>query len=142
MYLPENILFFHSSEVSSQQVAGKLTTIPLILSTLLSPALGLYLDHFGQRMNVILFSMVTLNVGLLIFKNHLIASLILIGIEFGAFSTTLWPTLAFCLNEKNLGFGLGVISCLTNLGFVLDGSFFGYVRGNFGEEGVMHTLIL
>lgn len=86
--------------------------------------------------------MILLNIGLLIFKSHLIGSLILMGVEFGAFSTVLWPTLAFVLNEKNLGFGLGIISCLTNLGFVLDGSFFGYIRGNFGEEGVLHMLIL
>lgn len=136
MYLPENILFFHKDSVSSQQIAGKLTTIPLMLSILLSPGLGLFLDHFGQRMNVMLFSIITLNIGLLIFKTNLISSLILMGIQFGAFSTTLWPTLAFCLSESNLGFGLGVISCMTNLGFVLDGSFFGYVRGQYGEEGV------
>jgi len=92
-------------------------------------------------MNIILFAMILLNIGVLIFKTHLIPSLFFIGIEFGAFTSTMWPTLAFCLNENSLGFGLGVITSLVNLGFVLDGSLFGYIRGNYGEEGVINCII-
>ncbi len=56
------------------------------------------------------------------------------------FSSVIWPTVAFCLSSNNLGWGLGLITGLVNGGGVLGGVIFGWVRGNWGEHGVIDGL--
>ena len=56
------------------------------------------------------------------------------------FSSVIWPTVAFCLSSNSLGWGLGLITGLVNGGGVLGGVIFGWVRGNWGETGVIDGL--
>ena len=56
------------------------------------------------------------------------------------FSSVIWPTVAFCLSTNSLGWGLGLITSLVNGGGVLGGLIFGWIRGNWGEAGVIDGL--
>lgn len=55
-------------------------TIPLLISTLLSPLVGLLNDLYGQRVRLLNLSIVSLVIGMGLFKVHMVLSLVFMGI--------------------------------------------------------------
>ncbi len=84
-----------------------------------------------------MIGIIFMNLAIFLFKSNLFLSLIFIGLNFGMFSSTVWPTLAFILKSNELGYGLGIITSLINFGCTMAGILFGYIRGTYGEDGVI-----
>lgn len=77
--------------------------IPYLCCTLLSPLIGLYIDSRGQRIKMLVLSSFLVFVGLLsILFFYPIYSMILIGIAYSFFASTIWTAITFVVAQDKL----------------------------------------
>lgn len=97
----------------NQEIAGRLIAIPFLISTIFSPLTGIYVDTYGQRLNLLFLSIFLMFAGyvqLLYF--YPLVSMAFIGISLTIFSTVLWATTCFLVNYNSLGMALGIMTAL------------------------------
>lgn len=108
----------------------------MILSTISSPFIGLFQDIYGQRLTLLILCGIFLNASLWMFYSYMMESLILMGLQLSIFSATVWTTVAFTVSSPQLGWALGVFVGFVNGGSVLAGITSGWLRGQWGQEGI------
>jgi MFS family permease len=97
----------------NQQIAGRLIAIPFLISTIFSPLTGIYVDTYGQRLNLLFLSIFLMLVGYIqLLYFYPLVSMAFIGISLTIFSTVLWATTCFLVNYSCLGMALGIMTAL------------------------------
>ena len=69
-------------------------------------------------------------------------SLTLIGINFAIFSTIIWPSFSFLVNQENLGLSLGIVTCLINFGCMVMPVVVVSLKDTSNTKNLMNILII
>ena len=102
--------------------AGRVMSIPYLISALSSPPLGYLVDKIGRRAQLQLVSSV------LLFLVHLtlatstsspIIPLVGQGIAYSLYAAVLWPSVPLTVQKQYTGTGFGVITSIQNIGLAL-----------------------
>lgn len=109
--------FYTKSHNLSMNLAGILMGMPFIMGAFFVPILGVFVDKYGYRSELVfssgffvLFSFILFN----FIKPYFPISLL--GFGYSIFACVLWPAISIPLKDKNLaGFGYGVASGLQNI---------------------------
>ena len=109
--------FYTKSHNLSKNLAGILMGMPFIMGAFFVPILGVFVDKYGYRSELVfssgffvLFSFILFN----FIKPYFPISLL--GFGYSIFACVLWPAISIPLKDKNLaGFGYGVASGLQNI---------------------------
>ena len=101
----------------SKNLAGILMGMPFIMGAFFVPILGVFVDKYGYRSELVFSSGFFVIFSFILFnyiKPYFPISLL--GFGYSIFACVLWPALSIPLEDKNLaGFGYGVASGLQNI---------------------------
>jgi hypothetical protein len=105
------------SEAESQ--SALIMSIPYIISGILSPIIGYFVDLYGNRASI-----AAVAVGFLIFVHFSlgysdmgpVVPLVGQGLAYTGFAAVLWPAIPLVVEERLIGLGFGVATSLQNLG--------------------------
>ena len=93
--------------------------LPFFISSLLVPFIGMAVDKFGKRGNLLIFSAFLGVITYILFMaTSPILPLILLGITYSIFASVLWPALTLIVPKNIVGIALGFATSLQNLGLV------------------------
>eukprot|EP01017_Pseudomicrothorax_dubius_P025115 TRINITY_DN2680_c0_g3_i1.p1 TRINITY_DN2680_c0_g3~~TRINITY_DN2680_c0_g3_i1.p1 ORF type:complete len:481 (-),score=131.68 TRINITY_DN2680_c0_g3_i1:93-1535(-) len=118
----------NTTEVN-EELAARLMSIPFIISAVLFPFVGLLVDKFGRRVNLLL------QAGILLLATHIsfmffypAVPLIFLGLSYSLFGAIVWPTVAYIVQESALGTAYGIQTSVQNLGLTLAPMAIGFIR--------------
>lgn len=120
------------SELSISE-AGMIFTLPYVVSAIVSPFVGAYVNKYGKRMSVTLLgSFVMLFAHCILFFIPIlfdgsgttitilhIIPLILLGFSYSTYSVVLWGSLPYMVEARTLGTAFGICTAFQNLGTLL-----------------------
>ena len=109
--------FFTKNFNISKNLAGTLMGTPFLMGAFFVPLLGVFVDKYGYRAEMVLTSGFFLILSFILFS--IIAPylpLILLGFGYSIFACVLWPAISIAVRDKNIvGFAYGVASGLQNI---------------------------
>lgn len=111
-----------AKESASTEKAGKVMSIPYLISALSSPPLGLLVDKIGRRAQIAsLASGLLFIVHLTMAVSHSSPVLPLIGqgIAYSCYAAVIWPSVPLTVDKKFTGTAFGVITSVQNIGLAL-----------------------
>ncbi|KAL7495449.1 hypothetical protein ACHAWT_003920 [Skeletonema menzelii] len=111
-----------TKESDSTERAGKIMSIPYLISAVSSPPLGLLVDRIGRR--ALISSLAS---GLLFFVHLTMAvshsspvlPLVGQGIAYSCYAAVIWPSVPLTVDKKFTGTAFGVITSVQNIGLAL-----------------------
>lgn len=106
----------------SQDLASKLTSLPITMSMILSPILGAIVDRIGKRgVFMIAGSILILPVFSMLSLTNLPPwiAMAMLGTSFSLVPSALWPAVPLIIKEKLLGTAYGLITMLQNIGLTV-----------------------
>ncbi len=123
-FLPFNYIsssfFIHSwydDKVTDESLkrAGEAMGIPFLISGILVPLIGFWVDKNGKRATLMLFSAFLVLTSFILFMSfNPIYGLICFGISFSLFAAIVWPAITLVVPKKLIGFALGLTTSLQN----------------------------
>jgi len=107
--------------------AGKLTSIPFILSAACSPVLGLLIDCVGKRAHFVCLSSVLLLVAYILALNakacyqcpHEVPTLVFIGLAYSLYGSSIWATIPYVVPPGLVGTAFGLTMAAQNSGLFI-----------------------
>lgn len=124
IFLPFNYIsssfFIHSwynDKVTDESLkrAGEAMGVPFLISGILVPLIGFWVDKNGKRASLMLFSAILVLTSFLLFLSfNPIYGLICFGISFSVFAAIVWPAITLVVPKKLIGFALGLTTSLQN----------------------------
>ena len=91
------------NEAERSRVAGQLMSIIMIVSSILFPIVGYYVDKFGQRLRLLMLSCFLVVLAYTLFlQMYPTIPLILLGTGYGIFGAVLWPTVVFLVPKDKV----------------------------------------
>lgn len=101
----------------AESFAGLLMSVPFMIGAVLTPILGLIIDQIGKRSFFILLSSFSSIISFcLFFHIQPLVPLVLLGITYSVFASTIWPTVSLICSMRLVGAAYGVMTSLQNLG--------------------------
>jgi MFS family permease len=89
----------------NEEIAGDLMSLPFLCCTILSPIVGFIVDKKGQRIKFMMIGCFLVFFGLLsILFFYPVYTMLLIGVGYAVFASTIWPTITFIVSEDKLVF--------------------------------------
>mmetsp|Transcript_22965 Transcript_22965/g.35382 ORF Transcript_22965/g.35382 Transcript_22965/m.35382 type:complete len:680 (-) Transcript_22965:30-2069(-) len=113
---------FCKAQEFATEKAGRIMSIPYIVSAFLSPFLGHFVDRVGYRSIFITLSptiLVIVHVVLGFSNTSPVFPLILQGVAFSIFAAVIWPSVPLCVERKHAGTAFGVMTSVQNIGLTL-----------------------
>eukprot|EP00560_Eucampia_antarctica_P007462 CAMPEP_0197826808 /NCGR_PEP_ID=MMETSP1437-20131217/3707_1 /TAXON_ID=49252 ORGANISM="Eucampia antarctica, Strain CCMP1452" /NCGR_SAMPLE_ID=MMETSP1437 /ASSEMBLY_ACC=CAM_ASM_001096 /LENGTH=556 /DNA_ID=CAMNT_0043427397 /DNA_START=255 /DNA_END=1925 /DNA_ORIENTATION=+ len=101
--------------------AARIMSIPYLMSAILSPFLGFFVDRVGYRAVIALLASVMLigiHVTLAVSDGSPIVPLILQGFAYSMYAAVIWPSVPLIVDAKYIGTAFGVITSVQNIGLV------------------------
>ncbi|KAI8844106.1 major facilitator superfamily domain-containing protein [Chytriomyces cf. hyalinus JEL632] len=98
--------------------AGFVMSVPDVIAAIGSPIVGMLLDKNGGRANGLVFSAVTLGAShaVLHFSSiHPSYGMVMMGVGFSTFSTTLWSCVPLLVGEHQIATGFGLLAVALNV---------------------------
>lgn len=102
--------------------AGKVMSIPYLISALSSPPLGHLVDRIGRRAQIAVVSSTLLffvHMTLALSASSPIVPMIGQGIAYSLYAAVLWPSVPLTVQKKFTGTAFGVITSIQNIGLAL-----------------------
>jgi len=102
--------------------AGKVMSIPYLISAVSSPPLGHLVDRFGRRAQIAVFSsslLLVVHLTLAISASSPIGPMIGQGIAYSLYAAVLWPSVPLTVPKEYTGTAFGVITSIQNIGLAL-----------------------
>jgi MFS family permease len=103
--------------------AGRIMSIPYVISAILSPLMGYVVDKVGQRAAIAVFASAML---MLVHTTMALApSLSPVvplagqGIAYALYASVLWPSVTLVVDESLQGEAFGIITCVQNIGLAV-----------------------
>jgi MFS family permease len=97
-------------------------SIPYIISAVLSPFLGAFVDKFGMRAIVATIAPATLIIVHAVLGYSVvdpIGPLVGQGLAYSAFAAVLWPSVPLVCEQKFIGLGYGIVTSVQNIGLAV-----------------------
>ena len=125
------IRYNNVTTVEAQHTVGMAMALPFFISSLLVPFLGLFVDKFGKRGHLLIFSafLGIITYILFIFITP-IFPLILLGFTYAIFASVFWPAITLVVPKNIVGVALGFATSLQNLGLVIFPLIIAYIYTN------------
>lgn len=105
-----------------QSTADRYLAIPFFISACCSPFLGGIVDKFGHRAHLMAVSACSLMLAhVLLAFTHIqpAVCLVIIGISYSIYAAVVWPSVAFVVEEHQLGTAYGLITAVQNAGLAV-----------------------
>ena len=123
------------------KTAGFLFGIPYIISAIMSPLLGLFIDKVGKRAFMICLSSVILIVAYTISMflppcdqcYNEVVPLALVGIGYSIYASAIWGSVPYVVAGHTLGTAFGLATAIQNIGLVLAPTVVGLIKDNTQE---------
>jgi MFS family permease len=138
----------------SPTITGPITSIPYLISMVLSPILGFGVDKLGSRALMITagaaglflahsaFAFVPIPLGhaLVPYLNIIFPAsmMVLVGLGFCLISAALWPSVPIVIKLSQVGTALGLLQALQNLGLALANLSVGYIKDRWNYQHVLY----
>lgn len=109
--------FFTKNYKISKNLAGTLMGTPFLMGAFFVPLLGVIVDKYGYRAEMVLISGFFLLFSFILFNfmNPYIP-ILLLGFGYSIFACVLWPSISIAVIDKHfVGFAYGVATCLQNI---------------------------
>jgi MFS family permease len=121
--------------------AGFVFTIPYTISALVSPAIGWYIDHHGQRMTVslvgsflIFIAHILILLDLTLYSDVILGTSIiapmLLGLGYSTYAVVIWGAIPFMVKGHTIGTAFGIATTFQNIGLVVAPPMIGYIIDN------------
>jgi len=112
--------FFVQSRGLTHQSAGNALSLLFLISAILTPPFGFFIDKFGNRTGILLGASVALVLAhLTAFHFPPALTCVLLGLVYMTFSGAVWPTIGLTVSDANLGAAYGVSMAVQNVGLCL-----------------------
>lgn len=111
--------FFHEKWGYSVESAGRLSSLIIFASMMLSPVLGGVVDKIGRRGTMMLAGSLLLVPGFLTLgftEVTPVAPMVVLGLAFSLVPAALWPAVPLIVPEKAVGTAFGLITMIQNFG--------------------------
>ncbi|MBI4463024.1 MAG: MFS transporter [Acidobacteria bacterium] len=123
--------FFHDKWGYPVMTAGRITSIVIFASMILSPILGRAVDRIGRRGTMMMVGAVLLipcylTMGLTTLSP--LAPMALIGFAFSLVPAALWPAVPLIVEPKNVGTAFGLMTMIQNIGLATFPWLVGWLR--------------
>jgi MFS family permease len=138
----------------SPTITGPITSIPYLISMVLSPILGFGVDKLGSRALMITagaaglflahsaFAFVPIPHGHALVPYLTIifpaSMMVLVGLGFCLISAALWPSVPIVIKLSQVGTALGLLQALQNLGLALANLSVGYIKDRWNYQHVLY----
>ena len=102
--------------------AGKVMSIPYLISALSSPLLGFAVDRVGRRAHIASLAsglLFIVHLTMAISRSSPILPLIGQGIAYSCYAAVIWPSVPLTVDKKFTGTAFGVITSIQNIGLAL-----------------------
>lgn len=100
--------------------AGEAMALPFLISGITVPFIGLWIDSYGKRAKLMIFSSFLVTSAFVLFLvTDPIFGLILFGISYSLFASIVWPAITIVINSKLIGFALGLTTSFQNFSMSL-----------------------
>mmetsp|Transcript_13297 Transcript_13297/g.21624 ORF Transcript_13297/g.21624 Transcript_13297/m.21624 type:complete len:687 (+) Transcript_13297:1-2061(+) len=102
--------------------AGKVMSIPYLISAMSSPPLGHLVDRIGRRAQIAIFSsslLFVVHLTLALAASSPIGPMIGQGIAYSLYAAVLWPSVPLTVPKQYTGTAFGVITSIQNIGLAL-----------------------
>ena len=125
------------------KTAGYLFGIPYIISAIMSPLLGLFIDKVGKRALMICLSSIILIIAYSISMflpaceqcyNEVIP-LSLVGIGYSIYASAIWGSVPYVVAGHTIGTAFGLATAIQNIGLVLAPTVVGLIKDNTAAVG-------
>lgn len=128
-----------------QTVADRYLAVPFFISACCSPFLGGIVDRFGHRAHLLTVSACTLSLAhLLMAFTHIepAVPLVIIGLSYSVYAAAVWPSVAFVIEEHQLGTAYGLITAVQNAGLATAPLLVGTIQDHTCEDqpGIDHCV--
>jgi MFS family permease len=113
------VKFFQEAHGLAREDAGFLTSLLILMAIFATPAFGFVVDMIGRRaLLMMLGSILLLPVFLMMAYApvHPVVPILMLGLSFSLIPAVMWPSVAYVVEEKRLGTGLGLMTLLQNIG--------------------------
>lgn len=118
--------------------AGYLFGVPYIISAILSPILGLTIDHVGKRALLIILSSVILTCA---YATSMMMPecdqcynemypLVLTGIGYSIYAAAIWGSIPYLVPSTTVGTAFGIATAIQNIGLVISPTLVGLIKDN------------
>ena len=118
--------------------AGYLFGVPYIISAILSPILGLTIDHVGKRALLIILSSLILTCA---YATSMMMPecdqcynemypLVLTGIGYSIYAAAIWGSIPYLVDENSVGTAFGIATAIQNIGLVISPTLVGLIKDN------------
>ena len=107
---------------SATEHAGKVMSIPYLISALSSPPLGHLVDRFGRRAQIAVVSLTLLfgvHLTLALSASSPVGPLVGQGVAYSLYAAVLWPSVPLVVPKRYVGTAFGVITSIQNIGLAL-----------------------
>ena len=111
-----------AKESASTERAGKVMSIPYLISALSSPPLGLLVDKIGRRAQIATFAsglLFIVHLTMAVSHSSPILPLIGQGIAYSCYAAVIWPSVPLTVDKMYTGTAFGVITSVQNIGLAL-----------------------
>ena len=109
--------FFTNSFNISKKLSGTLMGTPFLMGAIFVPLLGVFVDKYGFRTELVLsggFFLLTSFILFIFMKPYF--PLIILGFGYSIFACILWPAISIAIKDKIIvGFAYGIATCLQNI---------------------------
>jgi len=102
--------------------AGKVMSIPYLISALSSPPLGLVVDKIGRRAQIASLAsgmLFIVHFTMAVSNNSPVLPLVGQGIAYSCYAAVIWPSVPLTVDKKFTGTAFGVITSVQNIGLAL-----------------------
>ena len=109
--------FFTKTFNISKNMAGTLMGMPFLMGAIFVPLLGVFVDKYGYRPEMVLSSGFFVLISFILFNFiEPYFPIVLLGFGYSIFACVLWPAISIAVLDKTAsGFGYGVATCLQNI---------------------------
>jgi MFS family permease len=113
------VKFFQEAHGLTRERGGFLTSLLILMAMFATPAFGFLVDMIGRRaLLMMLGSILLLPVFLMLAYAPVppVVPILMLGLSFSLIPAVMWPSVAYVVQEKRLGTGLGLMTLLQNIG--------------------------
>jgi MFS family permease len=134
-----------AAQSSAESKASFLMGIPFLFTCVFSPLVGFCVDRFGGNAILFFVSAVTLLVAHTIMSltgslTMLIIALVLLGLAYTIYASSVWPSVPATVLRSQVGLGLGLLTSAQNTGLAIFPMIVAEVRAESGSYSYVEVL--
>ena len=116
------IKFFQEYHDVTREMGGQLNSILIVAAMACTPLFGLLVDYVGKRALFMMYGsllMVPVYLMLIYSSLPLWVPMAMLGIAFSLIPAVMWPSVAYIVEQKQLGTAYGLMTLIQNIGLAL-----------------------